>query len=130
MDVEQSIFNSTKVMLDIVGDDDSFDKQIMTFINSALFDLSDLGVGPDAGLVLIDQDQTWEELGEQESMTEAIKNWLYLKVRLVFDPPQTSFLMEAHKAQIDEATWRLVNKKDGERYRIAHPQSVVMGGNS
>lgn len=128
MDLEQSIFKATKVNLDVAPGDTSFDAQIMTFINAALADLEDLGAGPVNGLSITGDDEIWEVLGEDAIMTDRIKNWLYLKVRLVWDPPQTSFLLDAHQKQIDEAGWRITNKKDGERYaaRQAGVVEVVM----
>lgn len=129
MAVEQSILKATKAMLDIAGDDSSFDSSIMTHINGALADLLDIGAGPEDGFVVIDADDIWDDLQESPVMTEWIKNWLYLKVRLVFDPQQTGFLMDAHQKQIDEATWRISNKKDGERYKATHPTMTVIGGN-
>lgn len=124
MVVEQSIFKSTKVMLDIAPGDTSFDPQIMGFINSALSDLADLGAGPPNGLFVTGDGEEWGSLGESPALTERIKNWVYLKVRLFWDPPQTSFLLDAHTKQIDEAAWRIVNGKDGDRYLASHPQYV------
>jgi len=121
MVVEQSIFKSTKVMLDIGPNDSSFDGQVLSFVNAALSDLVDFGVGPSAGLVITGDTEVWADLDESLSDTERIKNWIYLKVRLFWDPPQTSFLLEAHTKQLDEAMWRIINKKDGERYVATHP---------
>lgn len=121
MVVEQSIFKSTKVMLDIADGDASFDNNVLSFINAALSDLTDLGAGPSDGLVVTGDTEEWEALTENASDTERIKNWVYLKVRLFWDPPQTSFLLDAHTRQIDEAAWRIVNKKDGDRFVAAHP---------
>lgn len=126
MALEQSIFKSTKNMLDVAPSDGSFDDQIMGFINSALSDLVELGAGPSDGLFITGDTEVWESLEESPALTERIKNWLYLKVRLFWDPPQTSFLMDAHTKQIDEAAWRIVNGKDGDRYTAQHP--VYLGG--
>lgn len=134
MAVEQSILKATKGMLDVAPDDDSFDATIMTHINGALSDLNDLGVGPAEGLVISGDTEIWDDLEELPSDTERIKNWLYLKVRLIWDPPQTSFLLDAHNKQIEEATWRLVDKRDMERYAAEHPdfleEGVIIGGGS
>lgn len=126
MAVEQSIFKSTKGMLDVAPGDTSFDSQILGFINSSLADLVELGAGPPNGLFVTGDDELWEGLEESPALTERIKNWLYLKVRLFWDPPQTSFLLTAHQDQINEAAWRIVNGKDGDRYSASHP--VYLGG--
>lgn len=132
MAVEQSIFKSTKTMLDIASGDDSFDPQVMGFINSALSDLVELGAGPPNGLFVTGDGEEWDDLEESPALTERIKNWVYLKVRLFWDPPQTSFLLDAHTKQIDEAAWRIVNGKDGDRYSASHPiylgGDIVLGG--
>jgi hypothetical protein len=133
MVVEQSIFKSTKGMLDIASGDTSFDSQVLGFINSALADLVDFGAGPPAGLFITGDTENWNSLSESPAQTERIKNWLYLKVRLFWDPPQTSFLLEAHTKQIDEAAWRIINGKDSDRYLASHPEyldgdDVLLGG--
>ena len=132
MVVEQSIFKSTKIMLDIATGDDSFDAQVMGFINSVLADLVDFGVGPADGLTITGDTEEWEDLGESPSDTDRIKNLIYLKVRLFWDPPQTSFLLEAHNKQIEEATWRIVNKRDGALFvseNFDEDLLVLDGGN-
>jgi hypothetical protein len=124
MVVEQSIFKSTKLMLGIAPDDDSFDAEVTGYINAALSDLVELGAGPPNGLFVTGDGELWAALNESPSLTERIKNWVYLKVRLFWDPPQTSFLLDAHQRQIDEATWRIVNGKDGDRYLANNPQYI------
>jgi hypothetical protein len=132
MTVEQSIFKSTKANLDIGLDDPSFDGQILTYINGALSDLVDYGVGPEEGFQIEGEDETWEELIGQQLDLNRLKTWLVLKVRLLFDPPQTSFHLEAANKQIEELTWRMINRRDGERYVLAgtgeSEETIILDG--
>lgn len=124
MAAEPSIFKSTKVMLDIAPDDESFDGQIMTLINGAFSDLSDLGAGPSAGVAITGDGELWASLTESPATTNRIRTWLWLKVRLQFDPPQTSFLIDLLQKQLDKAEWQIVNNKDGLRWLDEHPDYV------
>ena len=98
-----SILTSTKKLLGPSEEDTSFDTDIIMHINTALFRLNQLGVGPSEGYAITDKDQSWEDfVGSTRKDLEAIKTYVYLKVRLVFDPPQISYLVDAIKSQITE----------------------------
>lgn len=130
MALEQSIFKSTKVVLDIAPEDDSFDGQVLTFINGALSDLTqDFGIGPAEGFEVTGDSETWTELlGDYLDLNRA-RTWLYLKVLMLWDPPQTSFLLEMRQGQIDEIVWRMINKEDGDRHQQETiDQLVVLDG--
>lgn len=97
----ESILTSIKKLLGPEEADTSFDLDITIHINTALFRLNQLGVGPSSGFVVTDKTQTWTEfVGSPRKDLEAIKTYVYLKTKLVFDPPQSSFLVEAIKSQI------------------------------
>lgn len=119
MAVEQSILKSTKANLGIGVDDTSFDTEVLTFINGALSDLVDFGIGPDSGFEVTGNDEEWVALTGDNLDLNRLRTWLYLKVRMVFDPPQTSFLQDAFQKQIDEASWRMINHQDRERRRLS-----------
>lgn len=116
MVVEQSIFISTKAMLDIAPDDDSFDSQVLGFINGALSDLVDFGIGPPEGFEIEGDEEEWVDLLGTYPDLNRVRTWLYLKVLMLWDPPQTSFLVDMRQKQIDEVAWRLIDKEDGDRY--------------
>lgn len=111
--MEPSILTSTKKALGLASDYDAFDLEITTFINSALSSLAQLGVGPTNGLV-IDDDAVavWEDLGLNDILLSMVKPYVYLKSRMLFDPPATSFVMEAMEKQIQEAEWRITTFRD------------------
>ena len=98
-----SILTSTKKLLGPTEADTSFDTDIIIHINTALFRLNQLGVGPSEGYAITSKEQSWTDfLGAERTDLEAIKTYVYLKVRLVFDPPQISYLVDAIKSQITE----------------------------
>lgn len=102
----ESILTSIKKMLGIGEEYAHFDADIIFHINSALMTLSQLGVGQEDFYITTDE-QLWEDyLGESKKL-EAVKSYIYLRVKMLFDPPANSTLVEAMKQQIDEFEWRL-----------------------
>lgn len=108
-----SILTSIKKLIGPTEDDTSFDVDIIMHINSAFFRLNQLGVGPSEGFSITDKTKTWEEfLGARKDL-EAVKSYVYQKVRLVFDPPQSAFLVEALKESIKEFEWTINVQAEG-----------------
>lgn len=106
--MEQSILRATKKVLNIGLDDDSFDLDIITHINSAFSNLHQLGIGPIEGFVIDDEEAVWADFGISSTpMLSLLKTCIYLRVRLLFDPPTTSYLRDASEAQVREHEWRL-----------------------
>jgi hypothetical protein len=105
--VADSILDSVKKDLGLGSDYDVFDHDIITHINTALMTLQQLGVGPREGFMIEDAEPTWDAvLGTNPRLLPA-KTYVYLKVRLVFDPPGTSFHLASIEKQITEIEWRL-----------------------
>lgn len=102
-----SILTSVKKLLGIVEEYEHFDSDIIMHINSALFTLKQLGVGPSEGFTISDKTAVWTDFISDIDKIEAVKSYVYLKVKLVFDPPASSAVMEAIKNQISEYEWRL-----------------------
>jgi hypothetical protein len=102
----ESILNSIKALLGIADDYDHFDAQIIMLINSSLSTLTQLGVGPSTGFKIEDDTSTWTDFLGDSEILESVKEYIYLDVRLAFDPPQTS-VIEAHNRKINELAWRL-----------------------
>lgn len=104
----ESILTSIKKLLGITEDYDHFDTDIIIHINSVFMILSQLGVGPDKGFSISDKFKTWSEfLPESDPRFEAVKSYMYLKVKILFDPPQSSIVMESMNRMIYEYEWRL-----------------------
>lgn len=103
----ESILTSIKKMLGIDEEYDHFDADVIFHINSALMTLNQLGVGPKDGFFVSTDEQTWEEyLGESKKL-ESVKSYIYLRVKMLFDPPANATIVEAMNKQIAEFEWRL-----------------------
>ena len=102
-----SILTSVKLTLGIVEEDESFDAVIILHINSTFMILQQLGVGPVNGFSISDKFSTWSEYLSDSQQLELVKSYMYLKVRLMFDPPASSTVMECYNRQIQEFEWRL-----------------------
>lgn len=112
--VDLSILQSIKQLLGVSGAHVHFDDEILMQINSALMTLNQLGVGPSAGVRLSTGTETWDILLGSRVDLEAVKTYVYLKVRLAFDPPQMSYFVDALKEQAKELEWRLIVQMEGE----------------
>lgn len=121
--VPDSILDTTKKMLGFDWDYTAFDIDIITHINSTFFTLHQLGLGPETGFSINDNTTTWSEFILTGNI-EAVKSYMYLKVRLVFDPPANSFTQDAMKNAATEYEWRLNVHREGERWREAQIPAI------
>jgi len=105
--MEDSILNSIKKLLGISAEYTHFDTDIIIHINSVFMTLTQLGVGPSEGFRIQDSKNTWSEFIEDDDNLDAVKTYIYLKVKLVFDPPLNGSVTETIKESIREYEWRL-----------------------
>lgn len=106
--MEQSILTSTKKILGLAEEYTPFDLDVITHINTAFSTLYQLGVGPTTGFAIEDATPTWADFIDGDiSIVNACKTYVYLRVRLLFDPPPTSFALQAMKEQLAEYEWRI-----------------------
>jgi len=108
-----SILTSIKKLLGLEEDYVQYDNDIIIYINSVLMILNQLGVGPTTGFSITDKTKTWTDYLGTEINIESVKPYIYLKVRLIFDPPSSNSVIEAIERQITELEWRLVNQAEG-----------------
>lgn len=109
----ESILTSIKKLLGVDEEDTHFDPDIIMHINTVFMGLTQLGVGPQTGFSISNKEASWcDYLGESKTF-EAVKSYTYLKVRLIFDPPATSFVIDAIERQIKEFEWRLNTQAEG-----------------
>lgn len=104
----ESILTSIKKLLGVSEDYDQFDSDIIMHINSVFSILTQLGVGPSEGYSIDGKYETWDDFVTNDPRLSAIKSYMYLKVRMLFDPPASSALIEAMNRQISELEWRLL----------------------
>lgn len=105
--MEVSILLSTKKILGLAPDYTVFDHDIITHINTAFSILTQLGIGPPNGFMIEDAEPVWFEFVEDDMQLNSVKTYVYLKVRQLFDPPQTSYLIAAMERQIQELEVRM-----------------------
>lgn len=110
-----SILNSVKKALGIQSDYNHFDQELIMHINSVFSILNQLGVGPEESFVIKSEDNLWEEFTESKTNINVVKTYMYLKVRLLFDPPSSGTAVESFKNQAEEMEWRM-NVADDETW--------------
>ena len=103
----ESILTSIKKMLGITEEYKQFDPDIIMHINSVFMILNQLGVGPSEGFRISDEHAKWSDFISDDDNLDLVKSYMAMKVRLLFDPPQSSIVMEATNRMISEAEWRL-----------------------
>jgi hypothetical protein len=123
--METSILISTKKILGIAEDYTVWDLDIITHINSAFFDLTQLGVGPANGYVIRDETDQWSDFIGDDLQLESVKTYIYLRVRLVFDPPSTSYAIAAMKDQIDRLEFRLNVHRESTEWVDPDPPVII-----
>ena len=130
-----SILFTIKSMLGLALDYDAFDTDIIVHINTALMTLQQLGVGPEGGLFITGPSESWQDLIPSGQMLEAAKTYIYAQVRMVFDPPTNSFVMDSLQKTCDRLEWRLKeqarffdgNKKQYVRSPMATGSVMAVG---
>lgn len=103
----ESILTSIKKLLGITKDYDHFDPDIIMHINSVFMILTQMGVGPSEGFTIEDETATWFDFVADMTKIEAVKSYIYLKVKLMFDPPTSGIVTEAMNRMISELEFRL-----------------------
>lgn len=103
----ESILTSVKKMLGITEDYTHFDADIIIHINSVFSILTQLGVGPAEGFLIHDANAVWSDFLKEDSKMESVKSYMYLKVKLLFDPPLSSAVIDSTNRMISEYEWRL-----------------------
>ena len=103
----ESILTSIKKLLGIDEEYTQFDSDIIMHINSVFLNLTQLGVGPSEGYQIKDNSDTWEDFIGDSNQLQAVKSYVYLKVKLLFDPPLSSSVTESMNRMISELEWRL-----------------------
>lgn len=106
-EVPNSILNSVKKALGVGTDYDPFDAELIMHINSVFSTLHQLGVGPTTPFRINDENDIWDTFTGANSAIESVKTYVYAKVRLIFDPPQTSYGIKAFEDICKEFEWRL-----------------------
>ena len=102
-----NIFNSVKKVVGLLGDDGSFDEDILLHINSVVSTLRQLGLSIPADFYVRDDVQTWQDLLGEFRDLDLVKSYMTMKVRLMFDPPSSSFGLKSMEEMAKEYEWRI-----------------------
>ena len=123
-----SILDSTKKILGMSPEFTAFDLDIVTHINSVLSDLEQIGVGPAGGLAIEDDTSEWGDLLGSDPRLNRVKSYVFLRVRLLFDPPATSFAIASLEKQAEQMEWRLQIASDPILVRTETPTVNIYTG--
>lgn len=112
----ESILTSIKKLLGYEKDDTGYDDEIIMHINSVLMDLTQLGVGPDDGFEIEDDEAIWQDfIGDNMKKFSGVKTYIYMRVKLMFDSStMSSAEIESFNRQIDRFEWRLNHAAESE----------------
>lgn len=106
------ILESIKALLGIETSVTHFDNELIILINSAFMTMMQIGVGPTDGFVIVGTDEVWTDfLGDRKDL-EMVKNFIFLKVKIIFDPPTNSAVLDAYERVLKEYEWRLLTIVD------------------
>lgn len=104
----ESILTSIKKLLGLDEDYTQFDTDIILYINSVFMSLNQIGVGPAAGFTISDKSTTWSTYLGEDANLEGVKSYVHLKVKLLFDPPASNFVLESMERLAKEFEWRIM----------------------
>jgi len=122
--MEPSILKSVQKNLGLEPTYTVFDSEIVMYINAAFSTLNQLGLGPDGGYSIEDDIDVWSDFAGTTPELSSIKTYIYLRVRLIFDPPATSYVLKSFEDQLRELEWRLNVLREGTQW--ADPLPVVI----
>lgn len=123
-----SILDSTKKTLNLASDYTAFDQDIILHINSVFSTLNQLGVGPKDGFMIEDNVPLWSAFLEGDHRLNNVKTYMYLRVRMLFDPPTLGYLIDAMKEQIKELEWRINAQREYTTWVNPDPDAFVLDG--
>lgn len=124
--MEESVLTSTKKVLGLAKEYTAFDEDILMHINSAFSVLQQLGVGPDEGIFVEDDGNTWDEITSDLNALHMVRSYIFLKVQLLFDPPNTSFVLDAKQNQIKEMEWRISTVREWNLHPVDPREEVIV----
>lgn len=114
--IQDSILIEIKKLLGISEDDASYDTDVMIHINTVFMTLNQLGIGPETCFSIYDKNTTWSEFNENNlDFYNPVKTYVYLKVKLVFDPPTNATLLQTMKDEIKELEYRLKEQSENRK---------------
>lgn len=124
--MDESILKSVKITLNLQPEYEVFDDVVLMHINTVFSTLNQLGVGPTQGFMIQDAGQMWSEFLGNDPGLNHVKTYVYLRVRLLFDPPSTGYHVAAMQKQIEELEWRLNAQREDTKWVEPTPPVVLL----
>ena len=125
----QSILTTVKRTLGLEEDYTVFDQEVILHINSVFGTLHQLGVGPVNGFEIEDADAIWSDFLNDDLTLSPVKSYMYLRVRMLFDPPTLGYIITAMQEQIQELEWRInVVREDVMNLEAEDGEYILDGG--
>ena len=124
--METSILKSVKKNLGLEPNYDVFDGEIVMHINAAFSTLSQLGLGPAGGYFIDDDTSEWSEFSTTIDELSSVKSYVYLRVRLLFDPPTAGYVLASFEGQLRELVWRLNALREATQWVDPTPPVVIV----
>lgn len=115
--MEQSILTSTKQLLGFESSYTVYDLDVITQINAHFAVLQQIGIGPENGFMIMDATPTWSDFFTEHAMN-MVKTYVFIKTKLIFDPPASPLAITALDKQADEQFWRLAELRRGKDWRL------------
>lgn len=113
--MDNSILTEIKKLLGLDESYKAFDTDIIIHINTALMILTDIGIGPEDGYYIVDGTETWKDyLGDDMSKYQSVKSYIYIKTKMLFDPPSNATTIQSLEQISKELEWRLYTKSELE----------------
>ena len=112
--INDSILRTIRQMIGPEVNYDAFDTDLIININSALMTLNQLGVGPESGFIVTGEEETWEQLLGSFKDLESVKMYVYIKTKILFDPPSGSGYLDVLNKQANELEWRINVQVEGD----------------
>lgn len=110
-----SILFSIRKLLGGMSDDPAFETDLLIHINALLAVLTQLGVGPAEGMSIADGSTAWRDLLGDDPKWQIVQTWMYLRTKMIFDPPTIGTVADSMKKQADEYEWRISILADEEK---------------
>jgi len=121
--VAGSILDDVKKVLGLDPSYTAFDLDIIMHINTVFSGLNQMGIGPTAGYMIQDNSPTWYAFIGDDVRLNAVKTYVYMRVRMIFDPPPIAAVIDATKEEIQKLEWLLSVKREGESWVDPNPTS-------
>ena len=126
--MEKSILKSTRKVLGLHPTDVSFDDDLLIHINATFSTLQQLGVGPLGGFMIEDETTLWDEFPVSMVLLNQVKLYMFLAIKIIFDPAASPHAQKALEEQLAEKGWRLQVQSEDEQYGVDQPTTVVLNG--